>query len=159
MSTAPFAVCCKSCGYIEDKAYDPEKGTPYEPVKPLTLRGHVPMYCPKCGQRSWQVPATEEQIEKFNEAKRREARATELCRTLNIDGLLKIPDEVRMPAEVKNAISNLLAPLDGEVLERAQENCVKIARSGVQVPNDQWVDLFDKAVAKAKAIKKGAATT
>lgn len=155
MSATPYAVCCKSCGHIEMMAYDPEKGQ--ITTTPLTPRGHVPMYCQKCGQRSWQVPATEEQINTFNEAKRREARATELCRTLNIDGLLKIPDEVRTAPEVKNAISNLLAPLEGDTLKKAQENCIKVARSGVQVPNDVWVDLFDKAVAKAKVKERAAA--
>lgn len=149
-----YAVCCKSCGNIERFAYD-ETGK--RTTTPLTPRSQVPMYCQRCGQRTWQVPATEEQVAKFDEAQRREARASELCRTLNIDGLLKIPDEVRVAPEVKNAISNLLAPLDGDVLKKAQEYCIKVARSGVQVANDVWVDLFDKAVAKAKAKEKAAA--
>lgn len=153
MNEAPYAVCCKGCGNVESFAFEAETGK--RTTEPLTPRGRVPIYCQKCGARNWQVPATADQMAKFEDAKRREARATELCGSLSMDGLLKIPDEVRAAPEVKNAISNLLASLEGETLKRAQENCVKVARSGVQVSADMWVDLYDKAVQKAVQYTKG----
>jgi hypothetical protein len=159
-----YAVCCKSCGNIEAFAYtpnspdDPKSGqrmkTERGDLVPLTPRGHVPAYCLKCGKRDWRVPATAEDIAKRDAQIAREARATELCRTLNMDGLFKIPDEIKGTPEIKNALSNLLAPLDGEVLERAQSNAIKASRSGIAAAADVWVDLYERAVEKAK--QKGA---
>jgi hypothetical protein len=144
-----YAVACKSCGNIERFAYDPEKGTPLVPPVPLTPQGHVPAYCRKCGQRQWRVPATGDDLAKWDAQQAREKRATELCRGLNLDGLLKIPDGVGGTSEIKNALSNLLAPLEGDVLEAAQKNIMKVAKSGVAVPNEQWIELYDRAVQKA----------
>lgn len=162
MAEAPkYAACCKSCGHIEDKAWTPATDT--EHSKPtqeqLTPRGHVPMYCQKCGARSWRVPATKEDIEKFEAAKRRVARATELCTKLpNYNGLHKIPDEVRSAPEVQNALSNLFAPLEGKALELAQKMVVRVARSGVAAPSEFWIEMYDNAVASAiKQAKGGAA--
>ena|SRR5258708_2696866 len=157
-----YAVTCKGCGYVETNAWgapDTEHAGK-RTNEPLTPRGQVPVYCPKCGARSWRVPATTEDLAKYEAAQHRAQRAVELCGTLDMDGLLKIPDEIRAAAEVKNALSNLFAPLEGEVLKAAQANCVRVSRAGIAVAADVWVELYDKAVTKAleavKAEKKGA---
>ena len=160
-----YAVCCKSCGNVESNAYygpnDERAGQPMrdangKPV-PLTPQGQVPIYCQKCGSRTWRVPATAEDIAKFAAAVQRQERAIALCRELNLEGLLKIPDEVHATAEVKNALSNLLAPLEGDVLKTAQTNCIRVARSGISVAAEMWVELYEKAIAKAKDVKAKAA--
>ncbi len=149
-----YAVCCKNCGNVEKFAYYPDSdekngGKRIEPPVPLTPRGHVPAYCLKCGNRAWRVPATAEDIQKFDAKTEREARAGELCRTLNMEGLFKIPDEIKGPSELKNALSNLLAPLEGEILKQAQANVIKASKSGVAAPTEIWVELYDRAVQMA----------
>lgn len=154
---AGFSVACKSCGNVESYAYETEgEKMGQRSTRPLTPQGHVPIYCQKCGQRNWRVPATADDVEKFEAQQRRQARAVELCGSLNIDGLLKVPDEIHCTSEVKQALSNLFAPLEGDVLRAAQANAIKIARSGVTAPADVWVELYDKAVAKALKDGKGA---
>lgn len=153
-----YAVACKSCGNVESTAWVPDKDGIYvKGTDPLTPRGHVPTYCPKCGARSWRVPATAEDIAKFDATTRRVERATELCKKLDLDGLFKMPEDLRASSEVKNALSNLFAPLEGETLERAQQNALKVARSGIAAEADVWVELYDKAVQKAiQSTAKGA---
>jgi len=170
-----YAIACKACGYVEKWAYHPsstadnnkfagqrieEKGLP---TTPLTPRGHVPTHCPKCGVRErgrYPVEATKEDLEKYDARLEREARAVELCATQSIPGLFKIPDEaIKGPIEIRNALSNLLAPLEGETLKVAQANIVKAAKAGVQGGNDLWVDLFYHAVQNAMKATKGAKVT
>lgn len=154
-----YAVCCKGCGNVEAFAYhpngDPKAGTLMDPPVPLTPRGHVPAYCPKCGKRDWRVPASVDDISKWEAKVAREARATALCGSLNMDGLFKIPDEIKGPAEVKNALSNLFAPLEGKVLEQAQSNAIKASRSGIAAATEVWVELYDRAIQKAVKDAKG----
>lgn len=150
-----YAVCCKPCGFVIDKGIVKDSDGHITGSEPLTPKGQVPLYCPKCGNRSWRVPATEEDIEKFEAHARREARATELCRTFDIDGWMKVPDGVKGSAEVKNALSHLFAPLEGDVLKQAEVNVLKVARAGVAVDNTIWVEMYDKAVQKAIAGAKG----
>lgn len=164
--TTPFAVACKSCGYIEDKAWQPETDTTHsfrldgttkvvngqkQTVEnvPLTERGRVPMYCPKCGSRNWEVPASKERLAAHEVKQRRELRAAELTGGDNFDGLFKIPDNFRGPAELKRALSNLLGPLDGEVLKNAQANVMKVQHSGLQGDTLALIDFYDQAVQKA----------
>ena len=159
MSDVRYAICCKSCGHIEDKAWQPATNDThsFRTEKPLTPQGHVPIYCQKCGQRNWQRPATKEQIEKWESKIRAEARATELTAREDFDGVFKIPDEFsKSPPEVKRALANLLGPLDGEVLKNAQQNLVKVARSGMQGDALAWIDYCDRAVARALPTKQTA---
>lgn len=168
MSTIPYAVCCKSCGHIESTAYygpnDERNGQPmrdaHGQLVPLTPQGRVPVYCLKCGAQNWRVPATAEDVAKHDATGRRQARAVELCKGLDLDGLFKVPEEIRATAEVKNALSNLFAPLEGEALKLAQQNCLRVAKAGIAVPAETWVELYDKAVTKAleavSTAKKGA---
>ncbi len=171
-----YAVACKACGYVEKWAYHPSseaennkqagqrindnKG---EPTTPLTARGHIPTHCPKCGVRErnrYPVEATKEDVEKYDARLEREARATELCSTQSMPGLFKIPDEViKGPIEIRNALSNLLAPLEGETLKAAQASIIKVAKAGVQGGNDLWVDLFYHATQNAIKATKGAKVT
>lgn len=168
-----YAITCKACHYVEKWAYHPsstadknlEAGKRIvdkdgQPTTPLTARGHVPTHCPKCGVREhgkYPVEATEKDITQYDEQVTREARAVELCTTQNLAGLFKIPDEaMRGPAEVRNALSNLLAPLEGETLKAAQAQIVKMAKVGVQGGNSHWVELFDRAVQAAKTATKTA---
>ena len=152
-----YAVTCKSCGYLERHAYhpsgtaetNPKAGQRIEPPVPLTRTGHVPTHCPKCGARGadrWPVEATKEDVTKYEDRLAREARAAELCRAPNIDGIFKIPEEFKGPAEVKTALSNLLAPLEGEALKAAQANIMKVARSGIAGDTSLYVQLYDRAV-------------
>lgn len=151
-----YAVCCKTCGHIEDKQWDPSTGEQHSKRtdKPLTPQGHVPIYCQKCGNRSWQRPATKEQLDAFDNRIRQEARAAELTTRDDFDGLFKVPDEIRAAPEIKRALSNLLAPLDGEVLKAAQANILKVARSGMAADSLTWIDYYDRAVQKAIAGSK-----
>lgn len=155
-----YAVCCKACGHIEEFAWVKKEGKDeiamVRSTTPLTARGQVPAYCQKCGQRNWRVPATEQDIEKAKAKAAREARASELCGKLDMDGLFKIPDEVKAPPEVKNALSHLLAPLEGETLKQAQGNIIKVAKSGVAADAEVWVEMYDRAVQKAIKPTKGA---
>ncbi len=152
-----YAVACKNCGHVLDKAYEQKERGPDGPAgpwtvstTPLTPQGRVPVICPECGAiRSWRVPATAEDIAKADAKTKRAARATELTRSLDIDGMFKVPDEVRAAPEVKNALSNLFAPLEGETLKLAQSLAIKVAKSGVVVTADVWIEMYDKAVAKA----------
>src|SRR6267378_3275750 len=132
-SRMTYAVCCKKCGHIENTAWIEHEGRRIPSAEPLTPRGHVPIYCQKCGERDWRVPATADDITDYEAKNVRLARATELCRSTNLEGLLKISEEVRASAEVKNAIGNLLAPLEGETLRAAQSSCIKVARSGLAI--------------------------
>lgn len=161
MSETRYAVYCKGCGHIEDKAWDPAAADEHSKrsARPLTASGHVPIYCQKCGNRNWQKPATKEQVEGFDAALRREVRAVELTRTDDFDGLFKVPDEIRAAAEVKRALGNLLGPLTGDVLKNAKENIMKVARSGLVGDSPTWIEYFDRAVQKAidAAPKKAAA--
>src|SRR5437879_1120168 len=119
-----YHVACKGCGYVISTAWEkrPTPGSPdgeYLPsTTPLTEKGQIPVACPRCGTRAWRQPALPEEITKFEAAEKRAARAAALCRTLDLNGLLKIPDDVRASAEIKNALSNLLAPLEGETLKQ-----------------------------------------
>ncbi len=152
-----YAIACKSCGHVLQYAYEQKERGPDGPAGPwtvssvpLTPTSRVPVICPKCGAtRQWRSPATAEDVTKFETKKAREARATELCQSLNVDGMFKIPDDVRGPPEVKNAISNLLAPLEGEALKFAQSLVLKVAKSGVVVTSDVWIEMYDRAVTKA----------
>lgn len=172
---APYAIACHGCGYVEKWAYHPSstaENNPKagqrmvndqgEPIKALTPRDHVPTHCPKCGIRErskYPVEATKEDIEKYDAKVAAEARAVELCTTQNIAGLFKIPDEaMRGPVEVRNALSNLLAPLEGDVLAAAQKNVIKAAKAGVQGGNEMWVELFYQAIQQAIKATKGAKT-
>lgn len=170
-----YAIVCKACHYVEQWAYHPsstaennpkagqriqnEQG---EPTTPLTARGHVPTHCPKCGVRErgkYPVEATKDDIAHYEERVARETRAAELCATQSLSGLFKIPDEaMRGPTEVRNALSNLLAPLEGETLKAARANIVKMAKVGIQGGNDHWVDLFYHAVQDAIKSTKNAKT-
>ena len=170
-----YAIACRGCGYVEKWAYHPSATADNnpragqrivndqgEPTKPLGPRDHIPTHCPKCGLRErgkYPVEATKEDIDKFEAKIAAEARATELCGTQNLAGLFKIPDEaMRGPVEVRNALSHLLAPLEGDVLKAAQANVVKAAKAGVQGGNEMWVELFYQAIQQAvKATKKAAA--
>lgn len=172
-----YAITCKACGYVERWAYHPSatadknpkagqriQNDQGEPTTPLTPRGHVPTHCPKCGVRErgkYPVEAGKDDIEKYDATLARQARAIELCGTQNIAGLFKIPDEAsKGPVEVRNALSNLLAPLEGETLKIAQANVVKAAKMGAQGGNEFWVELFDHAVQTAiKATTKAAKVT
>ena len=147
-----YAIACQNCGYVEANAYESRKDHPLKGTRtttPLTPQGHVPVMCPQCGAQKWKVPASKEDIAKYEATQQRATRAAELCRSLDIDGLLKVPEEIRASAEVKNALSNLFAPLDGETLKMAQSNALRIARSGVSAAADVWVEMYDRAVAKA----------
>lgn len=163
-----YAVACKNCGHVLDHAYEQKERGPDGPAGPwtpsnvpLTSTGRVPVICPECGAiRQWRVPATAEDIAKFEAKKKRTTRAAELTRSLDIDGMFKVPDEVRAAPEVKNALSNLFSPLEGETLKLAQTLAIKVAKSGVVVTSDVWIEMYDKAVAKAIAdTKKGAKVT
>lgn len=163
-----YAICCKGCGHVEDKAWKPATGETHSyrmdgtnpndrSIVPLTPQGHVPIYCQKCGQRNWQRPALKEQIEKWESKIRAEQRATELTAREDFDGVFKIPDEFSKAApEVKRALANLLGPLDGDVLKSAQQNLVKVARSGMQGDALAWIDYCDRAVARALPNKQTA---
>lgn len=145
-----YAIACKNCGNVVTTALiEKEKGQWVKSSEPLTPKGRVHVICQQCGAQNWEVPATAEQIKKFEATQHRQARALELCRTLDIDGLLKVPEEVRASAEVKNALSNLFAPLEGETLKRAQSLVLKVARSGVAVAADVWIEMYDRAVTTA----------
>ncbi len=157
-----YAVACKSCGHVLDKAYKQKERGPDGPAgpwtvsdEPLTPQGRVPVLCPSCGAlRNWRQPATKEDIEKFEAKKTRIARAVELTKAPNIDGMFKVPDEVRTAPEVKIALSNLFAPLEGETLKVAQALALKVAKSGFVVSSEEWIEMYDKAVAKAVADTK-----
>jgi hypothetical protein len=154
-----YAVCCKTCGHIEDKAWEPSTGEQHSKrtERPLTAQSHVPIYCQKCGNRSWQRPATKEQLEAFDTKAQRELRAAELTSRDDFEGLFKVPDEIRAAPEIKRALSNLLGPLEGDVLKAAQSNILKVARSGMAADSLTWIDYYDRAVQKAVATKKVAA--
>lgn len=157
-----YAIACKGCGNVLTTAWEQKEasGPWLRSTTPLTPQGRVPVTCPQCGAlRNWRVPATAEDIAKWEATQRRAARALELCRTLDIDGLLKVPDEVRASAEVKNALSNLFAPLEGETLKVAQALVLKVATSGVVVASDIWIEMYDRAVTKAIAETKRAKAT
>jgi hypothetical protein len=157
-----YAITCQGCGYVEGFAYESRKDHPLKGTRtttPLTPQGHVPVMCPQCGAQKWKVPASKEDIAKYEATQTRLARAAELCRTLDIDGLLKVPEDIRASAEVKNALSNLFAPLEGEVLKAAQANALRIARSGVSAAADVWVEMYDRAIQKAIKEPKGAKVT
>ena len=171
MST-PYAIVCRACGYVEKWAYRPSSTADKDPkagqritnergeFTPLTPRGHIPTHCPKCGVRErdrYPVEATQADIDKYDAKVAAEARAAELCTTQNIAGLFKIPEEaMRGPIEVRNALSNILAPLEGETLKLAQTNVIKAAKAGVQGGNEMWVELFYQAVEHAKKASKTA---
>jgi hypothetical protein len=146
-----YAVCCLKCGHIEDKAWTPASDTEHSKRtdKPLTPQGHVPIYCQKCGQRSWQKPATKEQIEKFDNKARQEARAIELTGREDFEGIFKIPDELKAPPEIKRALSNLLAPLEGDQLKAAQTAVMRIVRMGGLYESNEWIERYEKAIEKA----------
>ncbi len=152
-----YAVCCKSCGHVLDKAYKQKESGPDGPAgpwtvsdTPLTPQGRVPVICPSCGAvRNWRQPATVDDIEKFELKIKRAARATELTRAPSSDGMFKIPDDVRAAPEVKVALSNLFAPLEGETLKLASALALKVAKSGFIVTSDVWIEMYDKAVTKA----------
>ncbi len=154
-----YAVCCKSCGHIERHAWGPPD-TPEAGKRttvPLTPRGQVPIYCPACGQRTWRVPATAEDLEQFEAKQAKAARAAALCGTpATIEGILKIPEELRAAPEIKTALGNLLAPLEGETLKTAQTLVLRVYRSGVSADAGWWVDAYDKAVAQALKPAKAA---
>lgn len=160
-----YAVACKSCGHVLDKAYEQKDRGPDGPAgpwtvsdKPLTPQGRVPVICPGCGAvRQWRQPATADDIEKFSAKQQRIARAVELTKAPNIDGMFKVPDEVRTAPEVKVALSNLFAPLEGETLKLAQALALKVAKSGFVVSSEEWIGMYDKAVEKAKADTKAEA--
>lgn len=160
-----YAVACKSCGHVLDRAYEQKDRGPDGPAGPwtvstvpLTPQGRVPVICPSCGAvRQWRQPATEEDIEKFAAKTRRAARAVELTKAPNIDGMFKVPDEVRTAPEVKIALSNLFAPLEGETLKLAQTLALKVAKSGFIVTADVWIEMYEKAVTKAIAETKAEA--
>lgn len=168
-----YAIACKACGYVEKWAYHPSATADSnpragqrmvndqgEPTRPLTPRDHIPTHCPKCGVRErgrYPVEATKEDVDKYDARVAAEARAIELCGTQNISGLFKIPDEaMRGAAEVRNALSHLLAPLEGDALKAAQANIVKAAKAGVQGGNEMWVELFYQAVQQAVKTTRGA---
>lgn len=158
-----YAICCQKCGnvvstaLVEDKS---QKGQWLKSTEPLTPRGRVHVICQQCGAQEWRVPATAEDITKFEAMQHRAVRAAELCKSLDIDGLLKVPEDVRASPEVKNALSNLFGPLEGETLKLAQSLVLKVARSGVVVAADVWVDMYDRAVTKAiQETKKSAKVT
>ena len=138
-----FSVACKSCGNV---------------VTVPTPETKIAVLCQRCGAQDWRVPATAEEVAKSELRQQREARAIELCRSLDLDGLLKVPDDVPFgSAELKNALSNLFAPLEGETLKLAQSLVLKVARSPVAVTHEAWVEMYDRAVAKAiKDTAKGA---
>lgn len=155
-----YAICCQKCGHVvstalvEDKS---QKGQWLKSTEPLTPRGRVHVICQQCGAQDWRVPATADDIAKFDAAQHRSARAAALCQSLDIDGLLKVPEEVRAAPEVKNALSNLFGPLEGETLKLAQSLVLKVARSGVVVAADVWIEMYDRAVTRAiKETAKGA---
>jgi len=91
--------CLQSCGHVLDKAYEQKERGPDGPAgpwtvsdKPLTPQGRVPVLCPSCGAlRQWRQPATAEDIEKFEAKTKRAARAVELTKAPNIDGMFKVP--------------------------------------------------------------------
>lgn len=146
-----YAVYCRSCGHIEDKAWEPATAEQHSKRtdRPLAPQNHVPIYCQKCGKRDWERRATKEHLEEFDNRGRREARAVELTTREDFDGLFKIPDEIRAAPEVKRALSNLLGPLEGDVLKQAQQNILKVARSGMAADSLVWIDYYDRAVQKA----------
>ena len=144
----PYAVCCKSCGHVVKNAWDAEKGIQTD--TPLSPRGHAPVYCQKCGNRNWQVPATADQITAFESKQERESRRIELARKASAAGLLKLPDGWRGPShEVESAVANILEPLEGEELERAVAAVKKIGGSRLQMDAGEWIDTYDAAVATA----------
>jgi len=157
-----YAIACKNCGNVLTHAGEQQgaSGPWLRSTTPLTPQGRVPVTCPQCGAfRNWRVPATADDVTKFEAAQQRAARALELCRSLDIDGLLKVPDDVRASAEVKNALSNLFAPLEGDTLKVAQALVLKVAKSGVVVASDVWIEMYDRAVTKAIAETKRAKAT
>lgn len=151
MAEIRYAICCKSCGHIEDKAWTPSTTDTHSKRsdQPLTPQGHVPIYCQKCGNRSWQRPATKEQLDAHDALAQREARALELTKHDDFDGLFKIPEDLRASPEIKRALSNLLGPLEGDVLKAAQANIQKVARSGMAADSLLWIEYYDRAVQKA----------
>jgi hypothetical protein len=159
MSDTRYAVYCKSCGNIEDKAWDPATADEHSKrsARSLTAQGHVPIYCQKCGGRNWERPATKEHVDEFDAKQRREIRAIELTQRDDFDGMFKVPDEIRAAPEIKRALSNLLGPLDGEVLKSAKENIMKVARSGMAADSLTWIEYYDRAVQKAITERKGKA--
>jgi hypothetical protein len=159
MSEVRYAACCKECGHIADKAWSPEgpvDAHSYQTNEPLTPRARVPMYCTQCGQRKWQVPATKEQVEKYDEKHRLEALVVELTKSQNFEGLFKIPEDIgkRFSPEVRVALSNLLGPLEGEVLDKARANIRTVALSGMNVESGEWISLLYRAVERAKSSGK-----
>jgi hypothetical protein len=146
---------CKNCGHVEDKAWQPATADEHSKrtEKPLTPRDHAPIYCQKCGARSWETPASKEHLVEYDERLRKEARAVELCAKDDFDGMFKVPDEIRASPEIKRAIGNLLAPLEGEVLKNAQQNILKVARSGMTADTLTWIDFYDRAVQRAVPAK------
>lgn len=156
MSEVRYAVYCRGCGHIEDKAWEPATGEAHSKRtdRPLSAQGHVPIYCQKCGQRSWEKPATKEHVDAFDAKLRREVRAAELTRAESFDGIFKIPPEVQTKdALVRRALSNLLGALEGDTLKAAQANVIQVARSGLQADLLGWIDYYDRAVQKAIAAK------
>lgn len=152
MSDVRYALCCKKCGHIEDKAWERETAETHSKRtdRPLTPQSPAPICCQNCGERNWKRLATREDLEKADERARKEARAIELTRTEHFDGLFKIPDEInKLSPEVRRAAANLLGPLEGSVLESAVANIVKVARGGVQCEPIEWIDRFDRAVQRA----------
>jgi hypothetical protein len=153
MAETRYAVYCRACGHLEDKAWDPATADKHSvrTDRPLTSQGQVPIYCQRCGNRNWERPATKEHLEEFDNRRRREARAAELSAKEDFEGIFKIPEELRAAPEIKRALSNLLGPLQGEQLRAAQANILKVARSGMAADNLTWIDYYDRAVQKATA--------
>lgn len=152
MSDTRYALYCRNCHHVEDKAWQAATNDmhSFRTEKPLTPAGHVPIYCQKCGQRNWEKPATKEHVDQFDAKQRAEVRAAELTSREDFEGIFKVPDEFNKSSnEVKRALANLLGPLDGDVLRNAQSNLVKLARSGMQGDAAAWIDYCDKAVARA----------
>lgn len=157
MSETRYALCCKKCGHVEDKAWERETAETHSRRlnTPLTPQSPAPICCQQCGERNWKRQATKEDLEKYDARVRAEERAIELTARQDFDGVFKIPDEFsKSPPEVKRALANLLGPLDGEVLKNAQANLVKVARSGMQGDALAWIDYCDRAVARATAAAK-----
>jgi hypothetical protein len=150
---AKYALCCRKCGFIEDRAWRAPTETEHSKRtdEPLTPRSQAPVSCPKCGQGPWRI-ATQDDINAFETKARLAKRAVELATPQpNMMGLFKVPEEIRGSPEVKNALTNLFAPLEGETLRLAQQNALRVARSGVTATSDFWIDAYDQAVAAAMA--------
>jgi hypothetical protein len=147
-----YALYCKNCGHVEDKAWKPATASEHSErtQAPLTPKSHAPIYCQKCGVRNWEQPATKKHLEEYDSRIQREARALELCASDDFEGMLKIPDEIKGSPEIKRALSNMLGPLEGDVLKAAQSNVLKIARQGIQGADAlTWIDYYDRAVQMA----------